>query len=305
MLSAVAVPEEVDGNTQEAAIAGAQEILAVGDRLSADTVAALASALDRIGAASSIPGNFIPDFEVEGVNATVVGATAIRGGVARGADGLAAAALVGLVPGEPGLEVAGANLQLSASRNDATVASPLFRPGGLRAPGFGAAFTLPASLLSAVPGFASRAGVDAVVRATPFSPHGPGERDGSAHASPVVALTLSSAGAAGQPRGAGAEGAQLRGLSSGLDVSNLDEPIVFQVPLDADVGGGANEARCSFWDEEAGEFSEDGCFAMPNPRPANATLRWATPFAINRTFEGSARFSRSWEIEHELLLGCT
>lgn len=54
----------------------------------------------------------------------------------------------------------------------------------------------------------------------------------------------------------------------------------------------SKQAVCTFYDEVAEAYSQDGCVAIPNPLPAGLTASWVAGFTANRTLD----LAKSWAL---------
>ncbi|KAK3279684.1 hypothetical protein CYMTET_12443 [Cymbomonas tetramitiformis] len=97
------------------------------------------------------------------------------------------------------------------------------------------------------------------------------------------------AGAAAEVEGV-TQGATLQGgvteltfedADARVSVSNLTTPITFVMPINRSFSIEYGEGfGCFFWDEAAAAYLDEGCAAIPNPRPSGSTLAWKANFSL-------------------------
>ena len=67
---------------------------------------------------------------------------------------------------------------------------------------------------------------------------------------------------------------------SALPVSGLEKPLYFDFSIDTSPAAAGAVASCVFFDEEAGQYSSEGCIGMPNPVPQGLRLSWKDGFTV-------------------------
>ncbi|KAK3289598.1 hypothetical protein CYMTET_2983 [Cymbomonas tetramitiformis] len=106
------------------------------------------------------------------------------------------------------------------------------------------------------------------------------------------------------------------GNSSELEVRQLEEPILFTLPIhrpqssEAEAAGSASSAaapfygaECVYWDEAEEAYRSEGCTTLPNPTPPGSLVYWRT-----RNVSGLASLAEAWAVEgaegSNLTAGC-
>lgn len=117
------------------------------------------------------------------------------------------------------------------------------------------------------------------------------------------------------------------GPGTEVPVANLTRPIFFSIPIEVLSIGALKQAHppingtnstvdtdrlaavCGWWDAEGGggdgAYSTEGCFTLPNPFPPGGEVSWVPGFRLNSPDYNQTYWHRSWQLDHEIMAGCT
>ena len=84
--------------------------------------------------------------------------------------------------------------------------------------------------------------------------------------------------------------------SGPITVANASTPILFTLPGVSAAGSNA-QAVCSFYNTSSGQYSTQGCIAVPNPQPQNHTLS----FVPNVTVPSDASLALAWTLQGPMM----
>ena len=84
--------------------------------------------------------------------------------------------------------------------------------------------------------------------------------------------------------------------SGPITVANASTPILFTLPA-VSTAGSNKQAVCSFFNTSSGQYSTQGCIAVPNPQPRNHTLS----FVPNVTVPSDASLALAWTLQGPMM----
>lgn len=172
--------------------------------------------------------------------------------------------------GEPPLVVSTPDIQIATAVNPVSADSPLFQRPITAGDSRSSFNPMPPTALSKV----KSSTVTSSFMALSFDPHAKSSSQPNAATGSMARLAL-----------LGDDGRELK-------IGNLSQPVTFVVP--AVNGSDGSSVGCSFWDEEAQEYSAQGCVGAPNPRPLFHNVAWNT--SLN--FTSDVMLAIAWEIQN-------